>query len=57
MLRKIIGTILIIASGALTIVLFTNGMLIFPHLIGPGSLAGIGMILLAIKDKVDKSTN
>jgi hypothetical protein len=56
MTRKIVGTILLIAGGMLAVVLFTNGMLFFPHIIGPGGLAVIGVILLAIKGKVDRST-
>jgi hypothetical protein len=51
MIRKIIGTILLIAAGTLAVVLFTNGRLIFPHVIGPGGLALIGGILLAVKGK------
>ncbi len=56
MTRKIIGTTLLVASGALAVVLLTNGRLIFPHVIGPGTLAAIGVILLAIKGKTNKST-
>jgi len=56
MIRKVLGTILIIASGVLSVVLLTNGRLIFPHVIGPGSLALIGVILLAVKNKANKST-
>jgi hypothetical protein len=56
MTRKFIGTILLIASSALAVVLFANGRLIFPHIIGPATLAVIGGILLVNKSKIDKST-
>ncbi len=48
MIRKTIGTILIIAGGALIIDLLSRGM-IFPHVIGPTLLAGIGVFLLVFK--------
>lgn len=57
MIRKIVGTILIIAGLALAAVLFANGRLIFPHVIGPGALAAGGTILLVIKRKARKQTN
>ena len=56
MTKKIIGTILLIASVVLSVVLFMNGRFIFPHVIGPGSLALIGVSLLALKSKTNKST-
>jgi hypothetical protein len=49
--KKIIGTILLIAGLVLGVVLFANGRLIFPHVIGPATLTVIGVILLAIKNK------
>jgi hypothetical protein len=55
MIKKTIGTILLIASLVLGVVLFTNGRFIFPHVIGPGSLAVIGVILLVLKSKTNKS--
>ncbi len=57
MIRKAIGTILLIAAGVLTIVLFIGGKLIFPHVIGPITLAVIGVILLTLKRKADNSAN
>lgn len=54
MVRKLIGTILLIAGLALGVVLFINGRLIFPHIIGPGTLATIG-VLLAIKGGTNKT--
>ena len=56
MIRKIIGTILIIASGVLSVVLLTNGRLIFPHVIGPSVLAIIGVFVLTIKGKMKKES-
>ena len=56
MIRKIIGTILISVGGVLMVALLTGGNPIFPHMIGPGSLAVIGVILLATKGKTNKST-
>ncbi len=56
MIRKTIGTILIIVGGVLMVLLLTGGGSIFPHMIGPGSLAVIGVILLATKGKTNKST-
>lgn len=55
MMRKAIGTTLIIASIALGAVLLSNGRFIFPHVLGPGSLAVIGVILLAVKARANKS--
>ncbi len=56
MTRKIIGTILLVASGMLGVILLNNGMLIFPHLIGPILLALIGAIMLTLKGKASHST-
>ncbi len=56
MIRKTIGTILIIVGGVLMVLLLTGGGSILPHIIGPGSLAVIGVILLATKGKANKST-
>ncbi len=56
MLRKTIGTILIIVGGVLMVLLLKGGGSILPHIIGPGSLAMIGVILLATKGKANKST-
>ena len=54
MLRKSIGTILVIAAGVLAIILLTNGLL-FPHMIGPITLAVIGVILLTRKRNADQT--
>lgn len=55
MTRKIIGTILVAAAGVLAIVLLINARLIFPHILGPLTLAIIGVILLAHRGKNDTS--
>ncbi len=49
MKRKTIGTILVVAGGALLVLLLAGGGPIFPHFIGPGLLAVIGVSLLALK--------
>jgi O-antigen/teichoic acid export membrane protein len=51
MTRKIIGTILLVAAVVLSIILFTMGRLIFPHVTGPITLAVIGVILLIPRGK------
>ena len=55
MIQKTIGTILVIAAGILAIVLLASG-LFFPHMIGPITLAAIGIILLTRKKNADQST-
>jgi hypothetical protein len=55
MTRKIMGAVLLIAGLTLTVVLFTNGRLIFPHVIGPGTLTTIGVILLAVRSRTNRS--
>ncbi len=54
MARKIIGTIFALVGGALILFLLTYGGPVFPHIIGPSTLAVIGVVLLAVKGK--KST-
>ena len=51
MTRKITGIILLIIGGLFSIVLFTGGGLIWPHIIGPSTLAVMGLILLVPKRK------
>ncbi len=55
MIRKAIGTILVIAAGVLIVVLLTSGGPILPHIIGPITLAVIGVILLTLKKKANNS--
>ncbi len=55
MARKIIGIILTLVAAALIVALLTYGGPVFPHIIGPSFLAVIGVILLAIKGKANKS--
>lgn len=55
MVRKVIGTILLIVGGFLIIVLFAGGGQVWPHVIGPFTLAIIGVILLGIKSKAKQS--
>lgn len=49
MLRKIIGTVLLVIGSLFSIVLLTYGGPVFPHIIGPITLAVIGVILLILK--------
>jgi len=51
MIRKIIGTILVVASAVIAMVLIKGNLLIFPHVTGPISLAVVGAILLTFKKK------
>lgn len=55
MARKIIGIILILVGAAGIVVLLTYDGPVFPHIIGPSFLAVIGVILLAIEGKANKS--
>ncbi|MBI4671032.1 MAG: hypothetical protein HY741_05125 [Chloroflexi bacterium] len=57
MKRKIIGTILIVVSGAIIVLLLTGGGPILPHIIGPSILAVVGVIVLTIGGKVNQPTN
>ncbi len=50
MIRKIIGTTLLVIGGLLGIVLLTGG-LIWPHIVGPITLVVIGAVLLIFKRK------
>ncbi len=55
MKRRIFGILLLIAGLALGVVLFLNGRLVFPHIIGPGTLLIIGAALLSVRAKTNKS--
>jgi len=50
MIKKTIGTILILAGSIFIVFLISRG-LIFPHIIGPITLVIIGVALLAFKGK------
>ncbi len=54
--RKTIGTALVVVGGALIVVLLTGGGPILPHIVGPSILAVIGVILLTIKGKTNKTS-
>lgn len=56
MIRKFIGTILVIVAGVITIVLLTYGGPILPHIIGPITLVVIGAILLTVKRESNDPT-
>ncbi len=55
MIRKTIGTILVIAASALAFKILTGDGPILPHIVGPITLAVIGVILLTLKKKADTS--
>jgi len=55
MIRKTIGTILVIAAGALAFKILTGGGPILPHIVGPITLVVIGAILLTLKKKTNTS--
>ena len=57
MARKIIGTILLIIGGLLGLVLLMYGGPVLPHIIGPVVLMVIGLFLVAVKGKVNKTAN
>ncbi len=57
MVRKIIGTTLLIVGGLLGFVLLMYGVPILPHIIGPIVLIMIGVFLLAAKGKSNKSAS
>ncbi len=51
MIRKTIGTILVVVGGILIVVLLASGM-IFPHIIGPTLVTAVGAIVLGFPRKV-----
>lgn len=50
MIRKIIGTVMLVIGGLVIIILLTYGGPIFPHIISPTVLAVVGATLL-LKEK------
>ena len=56
MIKKTIGTVLIVVGGVLIVFLLTYGGPIFPHIIGPTVATAVGAILLAVKGKTGKPT-
>jgi hypothetical protein len=51
MIRKIIGTILVILGGLGIIVLIFGGGPVFPHVVGPTTLAIVGTLVLTLNRK------
>ena len=51
MLRKIMGITLLVVGGFFIIVLLTYGGPVWPHIVGPITLAVIGLILTLLKGK------
>jgi hypothetical protein len=56
MIKKIIGSALIVIGGVLIVFLLTYGGPVFPHIIGPTVAAVLGIVLVAVKGKENKST-
>jgi hypothetical protein len=52
MVRKIIGTVLLLVAGLIAAILFTYGGPVFPHITGPIVFGAIGIFLLVYKTKV-----
>lgn len=55
MIRKVIGTILVIVALVIATILFTSGGPIVPHIIGPITLTIIGVFLLTRKANAVRS--
>ena len=53
MLRKIIGTMLVILGGLGIIILIFGGGPVLPHVIGPTALAVVGTLILTFKRKAN----
>ena len=51
MVKKIIGTILLLVAGLVAAILFTYGGPVFPHIVGPIVFGAIGAFLLLYKGK------
>ena len=51
MIRKIIGTVLLLAAGFIAAILFTYGGPVFPHISGPIVVGAIGAFVLVYKRK------
>ena len=51
MLKKTVGTILLIAGAIGIVVLLTYGGPVLPHIVGPGASAALGTVLLVFKPK------
>ena len=55
MIRKAIGIVLVIVAAVIAAVLLINGRPLIPHMIGPITLAVIGMFLLIRNRNADRS--
>ena len=51
MIWKIGGIVLLCIGGAIIVVLLMYGGPVFPHIFGPGALAVVGAVLLAVRKK------
>ena len=55
MIRKIIGTILLVIASLVIIILLTYGGPVFPHIFGPITVAVIGAALLMLGKPANNS--
>jgi hypothetical protein len=55
MIRKILGTILLVIASLVIIILLTYGGPVFPHIIGPITVAVIGAALLILGKPANNS--
>jgi hypothetical protein len=55
MIRKAIGIILVSLAAVITVLLVTGGGPLVPHMIGPITLAAIGVFLLAFNRNAKRS--
>ncbi len=51
MLRKVMGSVMVIAALVLGAILLIGGRPVLPHMLGPGILAIAGILLLVIRKK------
>ncbi len=53
MIKKTIGTVLILVAAVIVVVLLTSGGPLLPHAIGPTVLAVVGATLVILPQKAD----
>ena len=54
MIRKIIGTILIVLGGLGIVILLFGGGPVLPHIVGPIVLVVVGILVLTVKRKTNQ---
>jgi hypothetical protein len=53
MIRRTVGVILTIIGGLVIVILLSYGGAILPHIVGPITIAAIGIVLVTLKRKGD----